>query len=208
MDGRARLAELAKPLISQLPEGFYRELLMQQLAETVGLSVAKTEALIGRQATTKSPRASRPTSTRRQAPTGSGKPSVVRRAVSLLLHTPKAALNLDPTELAGIDRPGVDLLHDLIETVHDEPDISTAGLLERWRHHEQGRHLGKLAAAEIPVGEDFDPAAELADCLRQLRTAARRDRIEYLIEKERLGALSPEQKQELREHLQESGRRG
>ncbi|MDZ7645081.1 MAG: hypothetical protein U5K76_13220 [Woeseiaceae bacterium] len=100
--------------------------------------------------------------------------------------------------LAEVDRPGVDLLHDLIETVHADPDITTAGLLERWRHHDQGRHLGKLAAVELPAGEDFDPAAELADCVRQLRHAGARDRIDFLIEKERLGALTEDQRQELR----------
>ncbi len=200
VDGRARLAELAKPLIGRLPEGFYRELLLQQLADTVGLSVAKIEALVGRERKAGRQQAPRPAGQRRTAGPASGKPSVVRKAISLLLHAPQAALQLDATELAGIDRPGVDLLHDLIETVHEEPDISTAGLLERWRHHEQGRHLGKLATTDIPLLDDFDPAAELAACMAQLRLAAKRDRIEYLTENERLGALTDEQKQELREH--------
>ena len=100
------------------------------------------------------------------------------------------------------------MLLELIETVQADPDITTAGLLERWRHHEQGRHLGKLAAAELPLSEDFDAAAELADCLRQLRQASARARIENLIEKERLGALSEEQRQELRQYRRETASGG
>jgi len=92
------------------------------------------------------------------------------------------------------------LLHDLIETVQAEPNITTAGLLERWRHHPEGRHLGKLAAAELPsLEEEFDPAAELAECLAQLAHSGRRERIEFLIEKERLGSLSESERRELRE---------
>ena len=94
--------------------------------------------------------------------------------------------------------PGIDLLRDLIETVQARPDITTAGLLERWRHHAEGRHLGKLAAVEMPPPEDFDPAAELAECLAQLAAAGLRERIQVLIEKERLGSASEDEKAELR----------
>jgi len=76
--------------------------------------------------------------------------------------------------------------------------MTTAGLLERWRNHEEGRHLGKLVAVEMPEDEDFDPAAELTDSLRQLAAAGARDQIDLLIEKQRLGSLSDEEKDELR----------
>ena len=131
-------------------------------------------------------------------PASTGKPSVVRRAITLLLNHPNAAEKLDATRIAGVSRPGIDLLHDLIETVREEPDITTAGLLERWRHDEQGRHLGRLAAADIPVDEDFDPTAELSDCLDQLALAGRRERIDFLIEKQGVTGLTDDEKNELR----------
>jgi DNA primase len=89
-------------------------------------------------------------------------------------------------------------LHQLIETVQEEPNITTAGLLERWRHDDEGRHLGKLAAVEIPAGEDFDPAAELHECLDQLAAAGRRERVGLLIEKQRVSTLSDDERAELR----------
>ncbi len=198
VDGRARLAELAKPLLARIPTGFYRELLTATLAEKVGLSVAKLDALLARPVSDRPSAAPKPQARSRRRAAGGDKPSVIRRAITLLLHFPQAGLDLDSTILGGVDRPGADLLLELIETVQADPDITTAGLLERWRHDEQGRHLGKLAAAELPLGEDFDATAELGDCLRQLRQASAKARIENLIEKERLGALSDEQKQELR----------
>jgi DNA primase len=116
-----------------------------------------------------------------------------------LLNHPAAGDKLDIEKLAGVNRPGVELLHDLIETVQEEPHITTAGLLERWRHDEQGRHLGKLAAIEVPEEEDFDPAAELGACLDQLAIAGRRERIDFLIEKQKLSSLTDEEKSELRQ---------
>ena len=97
-----------------------------------------------------------------RAAVGSGSPSVVRRAITLLLNHPEAADKLDVEKLAGVNGRVSNFCSDLIETVQEEPNITTAGLLERWRHHDEGRHLGKLAAVEVPEEEDFDPGAELA----------------------------------------------
>src|SRR5210317_1873532 len=47
VDGRARLAELARPLVSRIPAGVYRELLLDSLAEAVGLTAAKLEKILG-----------------------------------------------------------------------------------------------------------------------------------------------------------------
>jgi DNA primase len=201
VDGKARLAELAKPLIHKIPQGVYRELLTESLADTVGLSASKLEKMIG-QAPDSGRTASSLTKTSARRPRsamGAGRPSVVRRAITLLLNNPAAADKLDIEKLAGVNRPGVELLHDLIETVQEEPNITTAGLLERWRHDDEGRHLGKLAAIEVPEEEDFDPAAELEACLDQLALAGRRERIDFLIEKQKLSSLTDDEKSELRQ---------
>ena len=202
VDGKARLAELARPLVNKIPPGVYRELLLDSLAAEVGLSAAKLSKML------RQPESTGPASpgsaqvgamaTARSAPK-SGQPSVVRRAITLLLNHPQAGDKLDVEKLAGVTRPGIDLLQNLIETVHAEPNITTAGLLERWRHDEQGRHLGKLAAVEMPDEDDFDAAQELAACLDQLALAGRRERIDFLIEKQKLNPLTDEEKSELRQ---------
>jgi DNA primase len=200
VDGRARLAELARPLVSRIPAGIYKELLIERLAESVGLPSGKLDAILARDV----PAAGREKAAistglraRSQRAT-TGKPSIVRRAITLLLHHPVAAGKLHIERLAGVNKPGTELLRNLIETVQEEPNITTAGLLERWRTHEEGRHLGKLAAVEIPTADDFDAAAELSDCLAQLELAGDRERISFLIEKERLNSLSDDERGELR----------
>ena len=199
IDGKARLAELAKPLVHRIPQGVYRELLIDSLAESVGLPPGKLEKMLGKSEARAGDSAQPHISIRRrQAVTGGGRPSVVRRAITLLLNHPEAVDKLDIEKLAGVNRRGVELLHDLIENVQEEPHITTAGLLERWRHDEEGRHLGKLAAIEVPEEEDFDPAAELEACLDQLALAGRRERIDFLIEKQKLSSLSDDEKGELR----------
>ena len=200
VDGRARLAELAKPLIGRIPQGVYRELLVDSLAQTVGLTSSKLEGMFGGSQASAENQPVRRRQRRGVAASGAaGKPSVVRRAITLLLNHPQAAASLDVEKIGGVSRPGIDLLRDLIETAQQEPNITTAGLLERWRHDEQGRHLGKLAAVDVPGDEEFDPAAELADCLEQLALAGRRERIDFLIEKQRVKPLDESEIAELRQ---------
>ena len=180
--------------------GVYRELLLDSLAEAVGLTAAKLEKMLGSEAPgqkgIRTPAVARQL---RGSKPVSGQPSVVRHAITILLNHPQAGLKADIERLASVSRKGTDLLQSLIETVQSEPNITTAGLLERFRHDEQGRHLGKLAANEVPMDDDFDAGAELADCLDQLALAGRKERIDFLIEKQRVSGLSDEEKTELRQ---------
>jgi DNA primase len=202
VDGKARLAEQARPLIARIPPGIYRELLLGSLAKRVGLQAEQLERNLGVSAREGRPseRPARMTAARRSRAAGAGRPSVVRRAITLLLNHPPAAEKLDVEKLSGVTRPGVELLLSLIETVQSEPNITTAGLLERWRNDDSASHLGRLAAATLPADADFDPAAELNECLDQLAAAGRRAHVDLLIEKQRVGSLSEDEKAELR-HL-------
>ena len=200
VDGRARMAELARPLVSLIPPGIYRELLTERLAEIVGLPSHKLETILSKDASLdKSKPTTQATRLHPRPATQSRQPSIVRRAITLIIQHPEAAANIDIEKLAGISKPGADLLHDLIETIQSDLDMSTAGMLERFRNHADGQHLGKLAAAEMPESDDFDAAAELTDCIAQLAHVAQRERINKLIEKQRFGTLTTVEKDELRE---------
>ena len=89
LDGRARLAELARPLLKRIPAGVYQELLIDRLAKQVGMPAGRLAALLlepGR----------RRQRLRRQAPVAkatlaAGRGSLVRQAITLLLNHPEAA---------------------------------------------------------------------------------------------------------------------
>ncbi len=203
VDGRARLAELAKPLVQRIPQGVYRELLTERLAQSVGLSATKLNALLSKDDKAgPGQRSGRGIAATRGAASRSAvrNPSVVRRAITLLLNDPQAGQKLDVEKLAGVTKPGADLLRELIETVQTEPTMTTAGILERWRNREEGRHLGKLAAVGVPDDEDFDAAAELEQSLEQLAAFRQRERVDNLIKKERVSTLSDTERAELRVH--------
>jgi DNA primase len=177
-DGRARLLALARPLLGRLPGGIYRELLIAELAEATDMPAARLEALL------EAPRAEK------RAPAQSGAPprrsTFVRKAIALLLHYPAAGASLAQVEgLDDVEQPGAELLRRLLATTRVSPDISSAGLLERFRDDPEGRYLGKLVGQ--PPLDDADAApAVLADSLERLVREDRHRKVKQA-QKNRLG---------------------
>lgn len=194
LDGRARLAELAKPLVARVPDGVFRALLVRRIAGAVGMD----EAGYARFVDAAAPPPARPVAPARPRPRAPGRGSVVRRAIALVVHFPgKASAARLPQGIQELDRPGMDLLVALLEDVAQRPNLTTGGLLERWREHEAWPHLQKLATTDLVATEDV-ALAELQDCLDRLEEEWVRFRHEALFEMSRAGPLSPEQRAELR----------
>lgn len=201
IDGKAKLAEIAHPLVNKIPTGVYRELLIENLAKIIGLTVQKLEKMMlpdSKKNKTSQHLISKNTKVDKKPLINSG-PSIVRRAITLILNNPEAGKMLDINKLNNLNRAGIDLLSSLIKTTQSEPSITTAGLLERWRDDKQGQHLGKLVVTDLPKSEEFDAVAELEECLNQLAVASHKERIELLIEKQRFGGLTEEEKLELKQ---------
>jgi DNA primase len=194
LDGRARLAELAKPLIARVPDGVFRALLVRRFASAAGMD----DAGYGRFVEAAAPAPVHAAPAPRPRPPAPGRGSLVRRAIALVVHFPARAAEARLTPaLAGQDRAGMDLLAALLEDVARNPKLTTGGLLERWRDHESRPHLEKLAATELVTTEEV-ALAELQDCLDRLEEERVRLRHEELFEISRSGPLTPEQRAELR----------
>jgi DNA primase len=193
-EGMARLAELARPLLAQLPAGVYRELLTDRLADEVQLGRSRIAALLG----SGNARQTAPAPPQRRKPPPKGRPSLVRRAIQLLLHHPEVGRETPvPRGLGDAQQRGVDLLEELIGLVQQHPSLAAAGLLERFRHRSEGPHLEALLAEELLIGPDA-AAQEFADCLDRLAARGQEDRLAALVLKAGEGTLSDAEREELR----------
>ncbi len=193
MDGRARMAELARPLLSKMPQGVLRELLTEALAERVGLPA---ERLAARLEAPAAPAAARPPA-RGAAPRGRATP--VRTALALLLREPRLAPKAAPARrwLGELELPGVPLLCQVLDLLANEPHLGTAAILERFRGTEAGGQLARLLAWDPEVPEE-GAAAELEGALARLEARHREQRAERLLAKARAAGLDEAEKAELR----------
>jgi DNA primase len=201
LDGRARMVELASPLLSKIPEGPFRQMMRDRLAEISGLEPQKLPRL-GLATTNKvSPKsANRPRAELKKPP------SLVRTAVALLLRDPSLAKQVkDPEAIVRLDLPGTTLLAAMLDILKIDPELNMAALIERFRDSEHRTHLEKLAVWTHPVLEQ-DAAAEFQGTLGQLEKAGREQRTDRLLYKERAKGLNQAEKAELGRLLAETGR--
>ncbi|MBS0376614.1 MAG: DNA primase [Proteobacteria bacterium] len=200
VDGRAKLAELARPLLARLPEGVYRELLVDRLAREVRMPAPRLAGLLGLGAPAgAAPGPAAPVRPRTARLSGRG--SLASQAIARVVQQPAAAREVRHPEglrLAG-DR-ALDVLAELIEMAQSEPHLSSAQLVERWRDRPEHERLAELAALPLPDLGAEATGRELAAAVERLTAQAGPERrLDELIEKAANEGLSDEEKQELRE---------
>lgn len=186
LDGKARLAERARPMLAQIPDGAFGDLMKQQLATLTGLGAKPAATPVSRPPA----RAVAPAQRR----------SLVRAAIAILLQQPSLAMTLEGHHFSGLRLPGVELLIELLTLVEQRPDISTGALLEHFEGREEQESLHKLAAQTLP-GDEAMWNQELHDAVAQLEKQLLLQRLEELQAKQRQQGLDDTDKYELRELL-------
>ncbi|MGY1531465.1 DNA primase [Luteimonas sp. A649] len=195
LDGKARLAERAKPMLAQLPDGAFADLMQQRLTELTGVGARGS-----------APNVHVPAARARRAPAGNApKRSMVRGAITLLLQRPQLALELQPPyRFVALRQPGIDLLTELVAIVSARPDIGTGALLAQFEGREEAGALQKLASLDVP-GDEAGWRLEFIDAIGQLDRQTLGQRVDELLAKQRDGGLDAVDKAELRELLQARG---
>jgi DNA primase len=192
LDGRARLVELARPLLSKMPHGVLRQMMLDRLAELSHMDAAKLPAM---PPPTEAASPSRPLIRRTGGP--QEPPSIVRRAIALLLQHPALAQKLEgESELSGLDLPGMTLFNELTGLLKSSPGMNTASIVEHFRESDHQHHLSKLVVWDYPsMVEDVE--AEFLGVIRRLGETSTRQKTERLLEKKAAAGLSLTEKDEL-----------
>lgn len=186
LDGRARLAERARPLIAKLPDGAFRDLMAQELEKRTGARALLEPDPAARRSV------QRPTVVQR---------SLVRSAIALLLAQPGVADQVErPYGFLRLEKPGVELLAELIDLARSRPGINPAMLVEHFAERPEYPSLQKLMAAMV-VGEPEAQRAEFFGALQRMEQQIVTQRREWLTAKSREGTLDSAEKAELRELL-------
>ena len=150
-EGRARMAELARPLLGAVPIGVYRDLLVARLDKEVQVGKERLHQLLqgpGR-------RRAMP----RQAPMHAGRKgpwdALAESLIGLLLHFPGLAADRDPLpEFPHLKEPRVALLKELFELAGATPGISPVKLVERYRERPQHGLLAQQLARDIKLNSE------------------------------------------------------
>jgi DNA primase len=167
--GRSRFDVSAKPLLRRLPEGSYRETIVDALRAKMNLSADVFQTLME---DTPAFVVQRPT----QAAGGSKRKTVVQKVINLALHYPAAAARTaDSQRLAALNQPGADLLRRVFAAATEVADTSTARVLETLRDDPDFQYLERIVAEPpLAIETEEDAVKELAASLEHLTEDAKR----------------------------------
>lgn len=202
IEGRARLSNLAKKYIQQIPRSVYAQLMLDRLSQTLGVSSESLDQLLSskeeKQEETSVPTAPPPyprtwQRTNKQ-PAGSQlsgyrKPASLK-AIELLLRNPEIALAItqDLQPLRAAEDEGRKLLIALIEMVQQDPNTETFTLLGFCYGTSLGNQLTQLLTAEkiTPqegVEEEFLQILDniLSDIVKKLELLQIKDQLKSLV---------------------------
>jgi DNA primase len=153
IDGRAKLVEMARPLLLQLPDGVFRQMMFDQLD-----SLSQHHSTVSKTPV-------RPSMVRR----GEQHRTPMRLALAYLVQSPELGETVkDMDEFSGCELPGFEIFVELVDFCAARPNITTAQLLEHWRGNPVQAHLLKLATWQLP-GEPETQALEFQDSVISLK---------------------------------------
>ncbi len=148
MDGKARLAGMARPLLNKLPRGTLKALLIRELAAMTHVDEAELTDLM--QEETKYPPPQRKTT----AATNK-KHNLITKTLSLLLDQPTMALEVRKLEhLQSLELAGIEVLCEIINAIKISPDLTTSAIIERFRETVYYDRLCELASSNMDLGDD------------------------------------------------------
>jgi DNA primase len=183
IDGRARLVELARPLMGTIPGGVFSDMMFSRLESLAQHRIGER----GRSHSMPGARAKivgKPTQQR----------TPMRMALAHLVQNPSLAAKAQAMDaFEGCDLAGFEIYRELVDFCAKSPNMTTAQLLELWRDHLAQSHLNTLATWQLP-GEESRLAQEFTDAVTGLElqwTEAQITRMPKIVD------LGSEEKKEL-----------
>jgi DNA primase len=213
-DGRAQFAELARPLVTKVTPGVYRDLLIDRLSESIKLSSVRLNQIWFNEVTDNRgnhlsggdpareaglPSSGQARRTAQRPRDGGGGKGLVTKAVKLLVHFPPIARRISGAQLSQLEMnedAGARFLFELIDQLQQEPAAHTAQFLERWRDRPELARLQALAAEELLGHEEASASLELIAAIEKLALEPTIRRLDELMAK---GDLSDDERAELKE---------
>ena len=184
LDGRARLAETAQPLLATIPSGPFRELMQDKLQLLSGLKSVRTQK--------KLTKLTKKRSDERLSPTA--------MAISILIQNPFIARDISLPSFTETNEVltdlGLQLLVEIHEIAKNNPDITGPAMLERFRENDTFRFLKKLAVKEHFLDSD-NLKAFFEETILSIEEQTLNSTINKILQRSTIEKLGREQKAQL-----------
>jgi len=187
MEGRASLVNKAKTYLQTLPNGVFQELMLEKLK-----SLSRIDKLdFSEKPTTLK-------NSRHKQKQDNTTLSPIRLAITLLLQNPALIEVFEQKEIhwQTLDIPGIALLKKIVEIIEQYPDINLPRLMEHFRGQDEEKYIRIMMNHDFCISDD-EITDEFAGVIDRLIDQGREQRLDKLIEKERVSGLSEHEQKQL-----------
>ena len=187
--GKNLLLNAVKPHLAKIPDGSYKQLLLEELTRLTHLDHQRIAQLIEEKNTESFPKREIMTRT------------PLRVAIALLLQNPDiyAAMQNELAKISFIDEK-MEIIRQIIQRITEQPTLTTAAIVESFRDTPLFESLNKLATWDTQVPEHA-LIREFMDTLNFLNKQGEAEEIEHLIERARTQGLDEDERKKLQEML-------
>ena len=197
IEGRAQLANKAKPYLEKLPESIFREMMLARLKELsgwAGLDVLENTTTLASNRHSK-----QRLRTDRKPTQDKGRLSSARVAIALLVQNPRLAEILEQREIDWneLEFPGAPLFKNILQLIADKSPANVAVLMECYRDTAEEKAIKALAFLDLLVPDDKIDTV-FCDALNRLLTQSRETIWTRLLDKSKTEGLDAQEKELLR----------
>jgi len=180
VEGRASLANRAKPYLEKLPEGIFKDLMLAKLSELTNAPLK-----VGGELVSKSKYKSRLTPPLSK----NSRPPLQRYALALLIQNPMLIEQLENQDSIWLDFEfkGADKFKEILQVILEKKPTTTAVILEYFRNTPDEPIIRQLASLVFELQEGLE--AEFNGALQQLVVYDRRLKFDRLLSKFSAGQL-------------------
>lgn len=212
LEGRARFSRLAAPLVAQLPDGVFKQLMQEALAERTGISRTALEALLtppppaapADEPSVRGPRA-RPVKRDPLPARAAVQREPLLYAIGLLLLHPRLGGQNRPEQFGHLTGEAAQLLRELLQQLHRRPESSTSMLLGSFHGQPWNDYISKALRQTVFV-PDEGAEHELIDTFLHLQRGRIHQQVAEGVARLRdrpYAELSHEEKQEIYQLLRQ-----
>ncbi len=192
LDGRARFASLAMEHIQSIPEGIFRQMMLDELAKRTHMNPTQL---------TQTKNTPPPLSKNSTTQQNTQRASPLHLVIMLLIQQPYLVQHIQ-APLPNTDTRGLNLLRTLVAYIQKKPTMTTGELLERFREQPEEKLLAKLACKPHMI-----PTAgiekEFLGALEKLHIAEKKRLIDTLLARASANTLTITEKQQLSSLIQQ-----
>jgi len=194
IEERNAVVQAAKPLLTKIPNGVFRDMMFARLGELTRLDRVELDKI----SAAKSKKKKNSSIRQRRI-----KPSAMRTAIALLLQHPQLGMNTEliESDWAKGDLAGLGLLKQLVAIIKANPDIHAGGILEKFRERPEKKHLEKLILWELLVPQQ-GIENEFADAIQRIHKQLNNQILKNLLK--RANNLNDSERKKMQELLSNS----